>query len=236
MIRGMPVAWCLGLPRHLSSWRLPALAACLAALAIVPAPALSQEPEAAASPPAKQGTTLSVTFEPSTMAGVPHYVTARLVADDGSAVVDERVTIRRTADVFGGRTVTLGRASTDNAGLARVAVEPREEVYHISATFPGSDTLAASEVADDIVFPTELVVLPEHAPQGGIVDPQLRPLADTMPLVIGGAVILIWVVLLVLTVVTLAGIRSAGRDREVAATSPRAEMSGTGPGSQSQNP
>lgn len=216
-------------------WRYAALAtACasafgLAILALIGSAGAVGAQEAV-SPAPKLATSLSVTFEPSSMEGIPHYLAARLVAEDGSAVVGERVQIRRTADVFGGRTVTIGRASTDNAGVARVPVEPREEVYVISASFAGSETLAPTQVEDDIVFPAETVIIPEEAPRGGLVDPQLRPLAEVMPLAIGAGVAAVWVVLLGVSVVTLSRIRSSRRSDERASGQASAEAPGTGSG------
>lgn len=222
--------WALASPRLGTglSW---ALAVGLAVgLAVVgPAVVLGQDEPATVD---KVSTTISVSFEPSPMDGIPHYLAARLVAQDGSAVIGQRVRIQRTADAFGGRTVTIGRGTTDNAGVARVPVEPREEVYTVTASFSGDEGLEASKVVDDIVFPSELVILPERAPQGGLVDPQLRPLADVMPLVIGLGVVLVWVVLLGLTAVTLRRIRTDAGTGESVPDTERAESLGAGPGSQ----
>jgi hypothetical protein len=192
-----------------------ALALTLGWLVAVGVAAHAQEAPADSPTPAERATSLSVAFEPARMAGLPHYLVATLTADDGSAVVDGRVTFRRTADAFGGTTVTLGRATTDNAGTARIAIEPRALVYHITASYGGGDGLAASQVEDDIAFPAELVILPEHVPQSGLVDPQLRPLGDTMPLVIAAAVVAIWLVLIILALLTLGRIRSERQPRPV---------------------
>jgi hypothetical protein len=215
---------------------LPGLA--LVALALVPLTphALTAQDDsaasAAASAPPKAMTTIDISFEPSRVDGIPHYLAARLVADDGSAVVGERVTIRRTADVFGGRTVTIGRATTDNAGVARVAVTPREQVYRVGASFAGSEAYEATDVDDDIVFPPETVVIPAEAPKGGIVDPQLRPLADIMPVAIGSAVLVVWVVLIGVSIVTLVRIRSSRRDLRPASEQVSAVTPDTKSGSQ----
>lgn len=190
--------------------RLLATILCLAVAASW-AHAASAQDEAVASPAPKASTSISVAFEPSSLEGIPHYLAARLVTGDGSAVVGERVSIRRVVDVFGGRTVTIGRAATDNAGIARVPIVPRDLSYEVTASFSGNDSLEGSSVDDDVVFPSELVVIPAEVPRGGLVDPQLRPLAEVMPLAIGGAVIAVWVVLIGLTVMTLAGIRSSRR-------------------------
>lgn len=203
----------------------------LAATALVVQIASAQD-ETPAPSASKQATIISLAFEPSSMAGIPHYLAARLVAQDGSAVAGERVSIRRVVDVFGGRTVTLGRATTDNAGIARVPIVPREESYKVTASFSGTDSLTASKVEDDVLFPPETVVIPEEVPRGGLVDPQLRPLADVMPVAIGTAVIVVWVVLIGTSVLTLSRIRSSRRSAERASGPVSAEMPGTGSGSQ----
>jgi hypothetical protein len=192
----------------------------------------SAQDEAPASPATKEATTLSIAFEPSSMTGIPHYLAARLVAEDGSAVVGERVSIRRVVDVFGGRKVTIGRAPTDNAGIARVPIVPREDTYRVTASFSGTDSLAASTVEDDVVFPAEAVVIPEEVPRGGIVDPQLRPLADVMPIAIGVAVVVVWIVLIGVTLFTLARVRSSRRSDERATDQGSAEVPGAGSGPQ----
>lgn len=180
----------------------------------------------------KEPTSLSVTFEPSSMAGIPHYLAARLVTQDGSAVVGERVSIRRVVDVFGGRTVTIGRGTTDNAGIARVPIVPRQDNYRVTASFGGNEAMDASEAVDDIVFPAEAVLIPDEVPRGGLVDPQLRPLADVMPFAIGTAVLIVWVVLIGLTVITLARIHSSRRSDEGASGQVSAEAPGAGSGPQ----
>jgi hypothetical protein len=218
------------LRRVMTLRRVLLIVTCLAVLPGVPGPASGQEPVGSAGP--KPSTAISIAFEPSRMEGLPHYLAARLVAADGSAVVGEPVRIRRRVEVFGGRTVTLGQAITDRAGIARVPVEPHQDAYAITASFAGSETLAASEGTETVVFPAELVILPRHAPRGGLVDPQLRPLAEIMPAVIGLAVILVWVVLLGVAFRTLARIRSARRDESPVPASHSAKVSGTWPGPQ----
>ncbi len=210
---------------------LPAILLAVVVVALV-GPVADAQDDALESPAAKDITNLSIAFEPSSMTGIPHYLAARLVAQDGSAVVGERVSIRRVVDVFGGRTVTIGRATTDNAGVARVPIVPREDSYRVTAAFSGSDSLAASRVEDDVVFPAEAVLIPEEVPRGGLVDPQLRPLADVMPLAIGAAVIVVWIVLIGVTVVTLSRVRSSRRSDERASDQVSAEVPGAGSGSQ----
>ena len=218
------------LPRG-RNWPLLSLLLGLIGAAMI-AQVVSAQQEATPSPAAKEHTAISVAFEPSSMDGIPHYLAARLVSQDGSAVVGERVSIRRLVDVFGGRTVTIGRATTDNAGIARVPIVPREETYKVSASFGGSGSLAAAEVEDDIVFPAEAVLVPDEVPRGGLVDPQLRPLADVMPLAIGAAVIFVWVVLIGVSLLTLANIRSSRRSAEGTADERSAEAPDTGSGPQ----
>jgi hypothetical protein len=83
--------------------------------------------------------------------------------------------------------------------------------------FAGTEEVAASEVTAEIAFPQALVAHPDKAPRGGV-DPRLRPLADLMPVVIGGAVALIWLVLFMVTGVTLRRIASERRPGGTAAS------------------
>lgn len=157
-------------------------------------------------------TTVSVAFEPSRVEGVPDYLAGRLVLVDGSAVADQPLTFSRSADFgAGARTIALGTVSTDLAGIARLAIVPREEQYQITVTFRGTNELAPSETVREVAFPPEIVVHPEHAPQGGVIDPRLRPLANIMPGLLGGAVALVWLVLFAVTAVTLIRLKSEGR-------------------------
>lgn len=210
--------------------------ALLAAVLVMPAALSTQAAATGEEPPtlARQATRIDVSFEPSRMARMPHYLVARLVTEDGSVVAGQEVRLRRTADAFGGRRVTLGRGMTDNAGVARVAVEPREPVYHVTASFAGTDALAASEAVVDVVFPADVVSIPERVLGGRLVDPRLRPLADVMPVAIGTGFALVWTILLVLTVVTLMRIRSASRDVSRAPSTAAERWPGDRPGGRSE--
>ncbi|MDO8485248.1 MAG: hypothetical protein Q7S35_09925 [Candidatus Limnocylindrales bacterium] len=159
-------------------------------------------------------TTVSVAFEPSSVEEVPDYLAGRLALVDGSAVADQALTFWRSA-VFGGgtRTVELGTASTDGGGIARIPIVPREEQYQVTVRFAGTNELAPSETVGEIAFPPETVIHPEHAPQGGVIDPRLRPLANFMPGFLGGAVALVWLVLFAVTAITLIRVTSEGRKR-----------------------
>ena len=217
--------------RRPSSGYLPALVLAVTGAAFVGQVTGAQD-EVLESPATKEATTLSVAFEPSSMTGIPHYLAARLVAEDGSAVVGERVSIRRVVDVFGGTHGDHRSCHHRQRRIARVPIVPREEVYKVTASFSGTDSLSASEVEDDVVFPAESVLIPEEVPRGGLVDPQLRPLADVMPVAIGAAVVVVWVVLIGVSVLTLIRIRSTHRSDEGASDNVSAEMPGDGSGSQ----
>jgi hypothetical protein len=194
--------------------------ASMAALAAVLALAGPARAEVPAGP---QQTVLTVGFEASAVQGVPDYLVARLTLTDGSAIDGAELTYLRTVELGGERSVLLGVATTDRGGNARVAVVPREERYRVMVRFAGTDVLSSSEVSSEIAFPQALVVHPDAAPRGGVVDPRLRPLADVMPMVIGGAAALIWLVLFVVTGVTLSRIASDRRPGIGAAASVGAE-------------
>jgi hypothetical protein len=190
----------------------PGIVSCgLAATVALSAVMVLVGPARSAAPTGPQDTVLTVAFEASAVQGVPDYLVARLTLADGSAIEGAEVTFLRTVDLGGARSVLLGVATTDRGGNARLAVVPREQVYRLTVRFAGTDALSASEVAAEVAFPQALVVHPEAAPRGGVVDPRLRPLADVMPVVIGGAVVLIWLVLLAVTGLTLRRIAAERR-------------------------
>jgi hypothetical protein len=186
------------------------LAAVLLVLLLVPLPGTARAQDVGTTD-GKASTSLTLSFDPSRGGGLPSYVVARLLAADGSAVIGERVRIRRHTEVFGGRAVDLGRPSTDNAGLARVPVGPREDAYEITASFSGSDAFEASETSARLEFPQHLVLRLEESAPGRPFAPQLQPLASAMPWVIGGGVLVVWIVLAVVVLATLVRIRSEGR-------------------------
>lgn len=167
-----------------------------------------------AAAPAPVETQVSVALEASSVENVPDYLAGHLALVDGSAVADQPLTFWRSATFGGGtRTVELGTGSTDGGGIARIPIVPREERYQITVRFAGTNELTPSETVGEIAFPPETVVHPEHAPQGGVIDPRLRPLADFMPGFLGGSVALVWLVLFAVTAITLIRVTSEGRKR-----------------------
>jgi hypothetical protein len=183
----------------------------LAATAALSAVMVLVGPARSAAPTGSQDTVLTVGFEASAVQGVPDYLVARLTLTDGSAIEGAEVAFLRTVGLGGERSVLLGVATTDRGGNARVAVVPREERYRLTVRFAGTDALSSSEVSTEVAFPQALVVHPDAAPRGGVVDPRLRPLADLMPVVIGGAIVLIWLVLFAVTGLTLRRISAERR-------------------------
>jgi len=183
-----------------------AAAGCMALLALAIAGAGG--PVAAADP---TSTSIRVSFSESTTPPVPNYLVAQLTEPDGSAVADQVVAFFREADLGGTVIVELGRASTDIGGYARLPIVPREEAYAVTVRFEGTPDLGASEVTREISFPAETIQRPEHAPMGGAVDPRLRPLANLMPTILAGAVVVVWLVLLVVSVQAIRGIRSGSQ-------------------------
>jgi hypothetical protein len=189
--------------------KLTQLGLIVATLLVVPVAASAQETSPAA--PTGDATSLTVEFVPSTVKGVPHYLTARLTASNGSAVAGEQIRFVRHADIFGGRKVELGRATTDSGGVARVAIVPRETSYEVTASFAGIESLEGSVVEQEVVFPPETVVTGARPPHGGgLVDPHLRPLAEVMPGVIGSAALIVWAVLVFVALGTLWRVRRDG--------------------------
>lgn len=200
------------------------LGALIAGMLVLTSSASAQEASPAAS--TKEATSITVEFVPSKGKGVPHYITARLSASDGSAVSGETVRFVRLADIFGGRKVELGRAKTDNGGVARVAIVPRESSYDLTASFAGNDSLERATLEQAVVFPPETVVTGARPPRGGgLVDPHLRPLAEVMPWVIGSTALIVWAVLFLVALGTLWRVR---RDRDRSHTTPPGVGTGAG--------
>jgi len=160
-------------------------------------------------------TKLAVSFTESSSPGIPHYLVAQLTLSDGSAVADQEVTFLRTAALDREVVVELGKAITDIGGYARLPLIPRRDHETITARYDGSPAFASTSVVADIRFPTETVERAIHAPNGGAVDPRLRPLASVMPAVLAGVVALVWLALLTVTVMTLWTVRSSGHTRSV---------------------
>jgi len=181
-------------------------AAVLIGLAVAPS---AWADDAGAANPAP--TKLSVKFDRSTGPGIPHYLVAKLTLADGSAVAGEEVAFIRRAELGGAVLVEMGRATTDLGGYARLPVAPREDRYEVTLEYDGSVAFGATELTADVAFPPETVERPQHAPGGGAIDPRLRPLANLMPGVLAGAVVIVWLVLILVSVLTLRAVRFAGR-------------------------
>lgn len=119
---------------------------------------------------------------------------------------------------------------TDNAGVARVPVVPREPTYELDVSFAGSEAFAASSVTTEVTFPEGTVVRTARPPHGGgLVDPQLSPLADVMPGVIGTTVLVIWVVLLTIGLGTVRQIRLEARKGEGHSSDDSVQTPGSSP-------
>ena len=183
---------------------LPAVA--LIGLAVAP-PALADDAGAADPAPTK----LSVTFNRSSGPGVPNYLVAKLTLENGSAIAGEEVAFIRRAELGGTVLVEMGRVETDPGGYARLPIVPREDRYEVTVEYDGSAAFGATEVTADVAFPAETVERPQHAPNGGAIDPRLRPLANLMPGVLAGAVVIVWLVLILVSVLTLRAVVVAGR-------------------------
>lgn len=148
------------------------------------------EPAAAA---AKGATTIDLRLAAPLQPKLPHAVVVHLTGPNGSAVTGAEVGVYVDVTLFGGRSALLGKAVTDSAGDARVAIRPDKASYKIRAKFAGNDTLAASETVKTISVPkAEIGAAPQYsaaAPLAGV--------KRNAPRIVTALVVIVWMLLLV---------------------------------------
>jgi hypothetical protein len=137
---------------------------------------------------------------------LPPQIVATLTTDDGRPVTGAQVLVLSAADVAGERLASLGRATTDATGRARVSLTPRHADYRIVARFDGSDGYAPAEVAQDLRFEPDVVTPFAHVHGSHTL---LAPIRVAMPRIITGAVAVLWLGLAWLAVTTVRRIRRA---------------------------
>jgi hypothetical protein len=158
-------------------------------------------------------TAVSISFVPSANARISDRIAARLVAHDGSPIGDAEIEFRREIEFLGPRLVILGRATTDTAGIAQIPIRPTDSQLRIEVRFAGDERYAPTEGTVDVVVPPGSAVGQGQAtfkpPRSGI---GLGQVASVMPLLIAGATVGVWVVLVALVLVMLRGIRGSQRN------------------------
>lgn len=158
-----------------------------AAAAAVPLFAIAVRADAAAAP-----TRLDVRVEAPMKAGLPDQVVAHLTTVNGSAVNEVEVSVYLDVSFFGGRSALLGRAVTDSAGEARVALRPDKPRYKVRARFAGNDSYGPSEVVKDVAVPAGPT--PSTTTAGDV--ELLAGVRHNAPRLIAALVALIWIALL----------------------------------------
>lgn len=153
-------------------------------------------------------TSLELAFERSAQRGIADRLVARLLAVDGAPVVGVEVEFVREIDFLGPRRVLLGRAVTDTAGVARVAVVPTSTDERILVRFRGNEHFEAIERVEVVAIPAESVrhEPARHSADGGT-GASLRPIANVMPALLATATAIIWLVLIGLAGMTVRAMR-----------------------------
>lgn len=129
-----------------------------------------------------------------------------LTAPDGSAIGNQAVSFYQEVEFFGMRTIDLGTATTDAAGVATLAFQPAQTGTHlVTAKLAGSEEYAAAETSFDVEV-TEVVPAFEMKE-----DTPLASIRRWLSLGVGALVVGVWVVLLGVVVMAVRGIRAAGR-------------------------
>lgn len=188
---------------HRPTWRTGVAAAALAAcLALLPAaPLFAGAPLAIGNQP-----TLSVAFQASRNPRLPDFLTATMQDHNARPLGEEAVHFYLATAFLGQQWVHVGQATTDATGTARIAVALEDRAYEVRVVYRDAD-------GNDVAEATRTI----HGPQGApapipVADRPLQAFQFWMPRVIGGAVVLIW---LLLIGITLLGIRGIRRGRTV---------------------
>jgi hypothetical protein len=150
---------------------------------------------------------IHLSFQASRFAGVSDQLVADVRRDDGAPIVGVGVGFLREVDFLGLRRIPLGRASTDAYGTARVPVTATYSRLVVVAVITGDALYEATEMRAEIVVPPGSV-RPEGAlPLGEGGPASLVAIAQVMPQVLALTALGIWVLLIVLTAVTVRAIR-----------------------------
>ena len=159
-------------------------------------------------------TAVSVSFVPSANPKISDRIAARLVAYDDSPVGHAEIEFRREIEFLGPRLVILGRATTDATGIAQIPIRPTDSRLRIEVRFAGDERYAPTEATVDVVIPPGSAVGRQgqarfEPPRPGL---GLGQVAAAMPLLIAGATVGVWVVLVGLLLMTLRRISGSQRN------------------------
>lgn len=168
---------------------------------------------ATAQDPAPEPTTLEVGVQLAPKPELPDYAVATLRTVDGSPVGNAEVGFGVQTDFLGGRVASLGHATTDATGIARMPMTARDVEQGIVARFGGDESFAPSEASAVVRFPDERVV-----PVG--IEASSSPLSSlrtVTPRVIGIVVAGLWLFFALATVYVVRSVRRGGEERPVEA-------------------
>lgn len=150
---------------------------------------------------------IQLSFQASRFAGVSDQLVADVRRDDGAPVVGVSVGFLREVDFLGPRQIPLGRAITDAYGTARVPVTATYSRLRVVGVITGDDLYKATEMRAEIVVPPGSVRSSGALPVGEGGPASLVAIAGVMPQVLALTALVIWVLLLVLTAITVRAIR-----------------------------
>ena len=153
---------------------------------------------------------VTLKMEQPPKAGLPYGIAAVVRGADGAPVAQASVRFTFHSDLLGGRQATLGTATTDTTGTARVPVSPRRQDLAFSAVATYGDPPITVEGHRTLRFPASAV-----APSGLEAHSRslLAPVREVMPPVLSIVVALLWLLFLALAVRTVVVIRRGAATR-----------------------
>lgn len=151
-------------------------------------------------------THLSMTARPDTGTWVA--LEAKLVGSDGKPVGNAEIVFERTADFFGRRSLVIGKARTDSAGMARTRFRPGGSgEQSLQAIFAGNDKHAAAQAQTTYVVTSPANL---HTGEASLLTPVWRLTAAAA----GTVTVLVWLILIgTLVVVRVGMVRRAAEPR-----------------------
>lgn len=147
---------------------------------------------------------IRVSAQRAAVAGVSDQLMAQLTVDDGSSVSGVEVEFLRAVDFLGSRLISLGRATTDASGTARLPIQASGSSLRIEVRFAGNENFQPAEVTSEISLPAA----PRPAPGEGEQPSQasLAVFGSIMPPVLAAMAAGVWLLLIGLSAITVRAI------------------------------
>jgi len=150
---------------------------------------------------------LRLSYQQAPVAGAHAQVVAQAAIDSGAPAIGLEVEFLRQVDFLGPRLISLGSATTDASGAARITLDTTQGKLRVIARVAGNDLYLPAEVAQEI----DLQAVPDVGSPGGPATPDGQPnlaiVATVMPPLLALTAFLIWLLLLGLIAVTVLAIR-----------------------------